>query len=137
VCRAERRRDADRRCKRNKRKGLVRPLGSLDTCEICGGEYEVKGGLQRYCPDCACAVAAETDREQGLAYYEGNKETINPKRRSRRRQNPDIRVCAICGKEFSSTHPRKKTCSKACGKELLLRLNRQYHRDGRRKRHDK
>lgn len=83
ACRIERHRETLRGFKAN------RPLGSTDICLICGNEYIVKAGRQKYCPDCAAEQLREADRKQGLEYYRKNKETINPARNKRRRKHPE------------------------------------------------
>lgn len=36
-----------------KRYKSERPLGSIDQCKICGKDFVVKSGMQKYCPECA------------------------------------------------------------------------------------
>ncbi|MDL2315488.1 hypothetical protein LJC59_00195 [Desulfovibrio sp. OttesenSCG-928-A18] len=108
YCREERRRAAGRRHLRRKRQGLARTIGEPDICPICGREYEVKGGNQRYCPECAPCVILENDAEQGLEWYMANREEINPARNSRRAQKtPRLTPCPVpgCGKEFVKHGP--------------------------------
>lgn len=107
-CRYERRLERGRERKKH---GAKRPIGSVDMCVICGNEYVVRGGNQKYCPECAKGAVAAIDRRQGLAYYRANKDTINPKRNENRRMPPVERE--VCGKIFK-THTRAKTCSPEC-----------------------
>lgn len=86
ICREDRRRKASRDGKRRERARETRPLGSKDSCAVCGKEYVVNSGKQKYCPTCAPEAVAEIDREQGIAYYHDNAATINPARNARRRQ---------------------------------------------------
>ena len=85
-CRAERHRESDRLCKARKRKGMTRQWGSVDKCAVCGGDYVVVSGNQRYCPDCGPCVVKEKDAVQGMAYYLANAEMINPARNMERRK---------------------------------------------------
>ena len=85
MCRAVRKAEQSAACKRRKRRGEVRDLGSLDKCTVCGGQYVVRSANQRYCPTCAPEAIAAVDREQGLAYYAANKTEINPARNAARR----------------------------------------------------
>ena len=72
-CRAERKREQTNRCKRD---GAVRKLGSIDHCQICGKEYIVEGGLQRYCASCAAKHLKEVDNAASLEYKKKNPEKI-------------------------------------------------------------
>lgn len=129
LCRVERRRTASRLGKRREARGLTRKIGSIDKCEICGGEYKVKSARQRYCPDCACAAWAEADREQSLAYYEDHKDEINPKRKAQRKKDTETRICIVCGQPFQSVYPRQKTCDEECARKHKNNLWREwYHR---------
>lgn len=78
----------------------MRPLGSIDTCIVCGGEYTVTGPNQRYCPDCAPCAVMEVDAAQGLDYYEAHKDDINPARRAKRRGVCKLTPCPECGRGF-------------------------------------
>ena len=99
-CRYERKLIRDRN---HKRHGAQRPIGSADQCAICGKKYIVKGGNQKYCPDCANDAVADIDRRQGLEYYRANRDVISRKRKEKRRIPP--KTCEICGKLFV-THTR-------------------------------
>lgn len=107
-CRAERKRDQNRR---HKSVGPARPLGSSDQCARCGNTYTVVGGNQKYCPDCTRDAYLDVDRQGGMQYYASNKDTINPARKLSRRK---VYVCAWCGKEYAAEGTRQKTCSSEC-----------------------
>lgn len=121
ACRLERRRAQDRAYKARKKEGQHRPIGSVDVCVVCGQEYEVAGGNQRYCPDCAPEAIAEVDRQQAMEWYEKNKDIINPARKVARRIGE--RECVICGAGYTAP-TATKCCSDACRREL----NRQRQR---------
>lgn len=93
-CRRGRERE---RARRYWKEGYKRPLGSIDKCKNCGGEYVVKGGLQRYCDKCAPIMIKQHDRIQALDYYNANRDAINKVRKIKRR---DIRKCPICGVDY-------------------------------------
>ena len=97
-CRIERRRQRDIQHKRRKRAGKTRPIGSSDTCIVCGKLYTVMGGLQKYCKKCAPKAIAEIDRRQGMEYYLKNREKNNPIRNRKKEKEPI--ACAVCGKDF-------------------------------------
>ncbi len=111
-CRAEIMRQRDRERKRN---GPLRNLGSTDNCAVCGNQYIVTSGLQKYCPNCAKDAVRAIDRVHGLEYYHANKERINPARNQKRRKT---NVCVICGKEFLANGSPTVTCSDECHNKL-------------------
>ena len=120
ICSEVRRKEADRAGHARMRRGETRQIGSMDTCQICGKEYMVMSGKQKYCPTCAPEAVAEIDRTQGLNYYTANADTINPARNEKRRRGP--RPCVICGELFDTPTPRKICDKDECSKEL----KRQY-----------
>ena len=90
ACREERRHDADRR---HKSKGTMRPLGSTDSCAVCGKPYIVNSARQKYCPDCAYEAVRAVDRPASRAWNQAHKETYYPaknaKRNAERAANPE------------------------------------------------
>lgn len=123
-CRAERSRKAGAEHKRRKRRGLVRELGSVDTCERCGKPYTVQGGLQRFCPECQPIHAAEYDRETSLTFYHENKERINPPRKMKRRKRGN--TCIICEAIFEPING-STTCSAECKRKLANKKTREWY----------
>lgn len=120
-CRAERIKAQQAKGKSPKRK-----LGSIDYCEICGKEYIVNGGLQRYCLDCKAEAVAVKDRAQGRAYMQEHRaESLERKQKNQRNR----KVCVVCGKPFYTGTPRV-TCSAQCA--TTLRAKRQREADFRR-----
>ena len=93
ACRLVRSREADAR-KRKKGRKAARPLGGIDKCTVCGKEYVVKSGRQKYCPDCAYEAVRKVDRPASRAWNQANKETYYParneKRRKERAENPEL-----------------------------------------------
>ena len=82
-CRAERKKEAARRCRE---KGKAdRPLGSTDYCERCGKPYTVKAARQRYCPDCAYEAVREADRPASIAWNREHKDSYYPAKNAKRR----------------------------------------------------
>ena len=63
-CREERKRETDARFRA--KHGADRPLGSIDHCDVCGGEYIVANWSQKYCPSCAPDAIRETARIAAL-----------------------------------------------------------------------
>lgn len=108
-CRLERRREMDAR---RHRAGSARHLGDTDKCVVCGADYIVTGGNQRYCPDCAPSAVAEKDRQQSLEWYAENKAEYNPGRNEKRRIKQV--ACTVCGKLFDCGGKPTKVCSPEC-----------------------
>lgn len=136
-CAADNAHNADFR--RARAAGHTRQLGSIDRCAICGAEYVVKGGKQKYCPD--CAPAAYKTAANALSsvwnlrtYADADKrEARNAARRSNFRAIS--RSCVICGQDFLPETPRRRTCSEACHVEDKRR--RQRIADAKRERRKK
>lgn len=104
ACREVRKKEA---AARYRRAGAQRPIGSTDHCTICGKEYIVNAGHQRYCPDCAPEAIREVDREASKRWNAEN--DFYAKRKQRRGQ----KVCVICGNPVPPGTPRT-TCSAEC-----------------------
>lgn len=125
-CRAARKRQQSVEFKRRKRAGQVRKIGSKDACIVCGKEYTVAGGKQKYCPDCAPEAVAAIDRAQGIAW---NAEHLPPDlRREMRQKSSALIPCVICGKMFRPGSGAPLTCSGACADELRKKRQAEYER---------
>jgi uncharacterized Zn ribbon protein/predicted nucleic acid-binding Zn ribbon protein len=124
-CRKERRRQQNRDFQR---RGTARPLGSIDLCAICGSEYTVTSGRQRYCPACAPEAVKAADRAQGRAWYAANGDP--DQRRTIRHDHAAELLCVICGKAYKPKDA-SLTCSKECSIALSKRRTQQYERDHR------
>ena len=105
-CRIEARRKRDRE---HKKRGTARPLGSIDKCQRCGAEYEVKSGLQKYCNDCA--------RDALLDWQKGHKKGYNKKSgqdvKKYQRRKSQNKICVYCEKSFK-TGTSSNLCSDYC-----------------------
>ena len=90
-CRSGRQREQGRRYKA---KGPDRPLGSTDTCMVCGKTYTVNSARQKYCPDCAYEAVRAADRPASRAWNQAHKDTYYPaknaKRNAERAANPEL-----------------------------------------------
>lgn len=110
-CRVERQRirNAARR-----KTGARRTLGSIDKCVVCGKEYVVEAGLQKYCKDCAPAAIRAVDREQSKKW---NRE--NGYYEARRAQGRNgIKICVICGGVIPPGS-NSVTCSPECHQQRI------------------
>ena len=74
ACRAERTRQRDREKYQRKKAGTARSLGSADICAICGKQYTVRGGNQKYCSECSVAEDKRRKNKSWLREYYGNPE---------------------------------------------------------------
>ena len=134
-CQAEADRKHNAEHYQRKKTGHAREIGSVSRCERCGAEYIVEGGLQRYCPACA----KEIWKEDALRRYKQNKDAINERRRPSRAEvykkavESRVRVCAVCGKEFTASSRRRLYCSDGCASKASAA--RQASRAGQRDKH--
>lgn len=42
-----------------------------------------------------------------------------------------MKVCVVCGREYSQWAPRQKTCTKKCSKERAKQYDKKYRKDKR------
>lgn len=70
--------------RRHKVCGTLRPLGSIDKCQMCGRDYVVNSGRQKYCQECRREAVLSWQREHKKIYIEETDQ--NAKRRERRKQ---------------------------------------------------
>lgn len=106
-------REAERiRYSRNRKK-TIRPIGSIDICPICGHEYAVTSGRQKYCSD-ACQKTAVMDwqRNQKREYAKRPEVKLAKQERLSERQ----KVCIYCLKKFW-TSTSTAYCSDYCRKQ--------------------
>lgn len=113
-CRAERTKKTNREYKARAKAGNARQIGSTDICQICGKEYTVTGGLQRYCPQCAPDAVREIDRAQSREWMAEHREEAAARKKEIAKKR---RVCKVCQKVFYSAEPTV-TCSSECAKVL-------------------
>lgn len=113
-CREEARRATSRN---HKRTGPARPLGSTDLCQACGQPYTVNAGRQRFCPACAESEVRKNVLASKRAHAAAHRDEYSAQKKADRQ---DRRVCAVCGKPFSSPTPTV-TCSPECAAENLRR----------------
>lgn len=126
-CREEQKKKTDRDAKARAKAGKTRKIGSTDVCVICGAEYVVNSGRQRYCPKCAPEAIREEARKESRAWIAEHREA-HYQRKAERAQNR--RVCKVCGKPYYSATPTV-TCSPRCGR--ILRSYNQAMADHRRR----
>lgn len=113
---------------RRKRTGTARPLGSTDKCLVCGQEYIVTGGKQKYCPECAEQAIRENDRKKSR---EWNAVNTTPEQRKATRKAASAEIpCAVCGKLFVPTDP-SVTCSPECRKIYQKRSSAKYESENK------
>lgn len=101
-CRAAARRESAKAARGN---GAARPLGSIDTCQLCGCEYTVKGSRQKYCPSCQRDANLAWQRMHKKEY--GKLPEVAQARNNRRKERK--KICGYCLRPFWSS-----TSSNAC-----------------------
>lgn len=98
-----------------RRSGPARPIGSTDRCVICGEEYVVASGLQKYCK--ACAATATRAAVQARHRQNERRRRADPVKgqavREAKRIVPAPRQCEVCGSLFYSGTP-SIYCSDGC-----------------------
>lgn len=117
--------------RRRREAGTKRPLGSIDKCVICGKEYTVVAGRQKYCSDaCQRQGVLEWQREHKRGYDKASGQDI--KKRERRKRVK--KICVYCLREFKS-NTSTNVCSDYCRREqkrlqqCIADINRGYKRD--------
>ena len=115
-CRAERKKDA---MQRFRQRGAVRPLGSVDQCVVCGGDYVVNSARQKYCPSCAPAAVREVDRAASRRWNRDNNYYESRTPATRR----GVKICVICGAPVPDG-TNAVTCSPECDKLCRKRAPR-------------
>lgn len=117
--------------RRHKKIGTKRPLGSTDKCVICGREYTVVSGRQKYCSAaCQRKGVLEWQREHKQGYDKASGQAA--KKQERRQQAQ--KVCIYCLQTFKSSTPTN-TCSPYCRREqtklmqCVADIKRGYKRD--------
>lgn len=98
--------------RRHKKIGTKRPLGSIDKCQRCNGEYIVKSGRQKYCLKCQREASLAWQREHKKGYHKASGQ--NAKKQERREQTE--KICVYCLKPFVSSSSTN-VCSDYCRSE--------------------
>ena len=117
--------------RKHRKTGTMRPIGSIDKCVICGLEYTVASGRQKYCSDaCQRIGVLEWQREHKKGYNKVSGQDIK-KQESRAAKQ---KICVYCLRPFTS-HTSSNLCSDYCRSEqkklsqCISDLNRGYKRD--------
>lgn len=117
--------------RRHKKAGTRRPLGSIDKCVICGAEYTVVSGRQKYCSDsCQRKGVLAWQREHKKGYHKTSGQDV--KKMERRKQAQ--KICVYCLRTFTSDRPTN-FCSDYCRSEqkklhqCITDINRGYNRN--------
>lgn len=96
-----------------KRKPTARPLGSIDKCALCGAEYTVRSGRQKYCSEtCQRIAVKEWQREHKKGYAKKSGQDI---KKQNRRQSVE-KICVYCLRPFKS-EVSTNLCSEYCREE--------------------
>lgn len=96
-----------------KRKPTVRLIGSIDKCVVCGNEYTVVSGRQKYCSKiCQRKGVLEWQKQHKKDYHKIAGQNI--KKLERRKQVK--KICVYCLRTFSS-NTSTNVCSDYCRSE--------------------
>lgn len=99
--------------KRHKKSGTKRPLGSIDKCAVCGKEYTVVSGRQKYCSDaCRRVGVLEWQRERKKGYNKASGQDV----KKQERRGAQQKICIYCLRKFKSDKPTN-LCSDYCRAE--------------------
>lgn len=116
--------------RRHKKQGTARPIGSIDTCKVCGSQYTVMSGRQKYCSNgCMRKALLDKQREYKTAYNKMSGQ--DAKKRDNRASVK--KVCSYCQRTFTS-HTPVRFCSEYCRSEQnkLLQCIRDINRGKKR-----
>lgn len=94
------------------RKPTMRPLGSVDQCKRCGGDYTVESGRQKYCPSCQRDASLEWQRDHKIGYSKNH--DVNSRKQEKRKNQQ--KICKYCQRPFR-TDTTTVYCSEYCKKE--------------------
>lgn len=96
-----------------RKRGALRPIGSKDICVICGEEYIVTSGRQKYCSEkCQRIGVLQWQKEHKKGY--SKKPEIKSKKQEIRNQQE--KVCIYCFRTFK-TDSSSPLCSDYCRAE--------------------
>ena len=117
--------------RQHKKSGTKRPIGSIDKCVICGSDYTVASGRQKYCSDaCQRKGVLEWQREHKKNYHKISGQDIQ----KQQRRNDTKKICAYCLRSFS-TNTTSNFCSDYCRieqkklQQCIADINRGYKRN--------
>lgn len=118
-CRAEKRKEYDKKAKLNKKLGKNIKIGvTIRKCAVCGEPFIMMSSQQKYCKKCASDAIKAADRAQSRGWLQravnkyGKIYTI--KRNTKRRSEKQEKICTVCGDKFIAKNKNSKTCSDRC-----------------------
>lgn len=99
--------------RQQKKTGGKRRIGSIDVCEVCGAEYIVNSGRQKYCSDdCQRKAVLEWQREHKKGYSKQSGQDV----KKQERRGAAKKICVYCLRTFASDKPTN-LCSDYCRSE--------------------
>lgn len=116
--------------RRHKKTGTKRPLGGIDKCVICGREYTVKSGRQKYCSACQREGVLAWQREHKRGYDKASGQDVKKMERRKKAK----KICVYCLRTFTSD-TSTNVCSDYCRREqskitqCIADINRGYRRN--------
>lgn len=95
-----------------KRGPTARPIGSTDFCALCGNEYTVAAGRQKYCPGCRRQGVLEWQKDHKKNYHK----TSGQADKKQARRDSAQKACVYCLRPFAGSS-LSNTCSAYCRAE--------------------
>lgn len=112
------------------RAGHARRLGSTDQCAVCGKDYTVESGAQKYCKDCAqtayTEAAHQISRAWNAEHYSAPEARAERNAKRRADRAATAVQCAVCGRLFVADYASQIYCSNACRTEGQRNYMRAY-----------
>lgn len=91
VCRAERKRKQKAEHEKRKKTGNNRLLGNTYKCEICGEDYTLESGTQRFCKKCAPIHLKEVDNKQSKNWNKIHTEEMKVHKENEKKRHEEIK----------------------------------------------
>lgn len=92
TCREERKKKAQSEYKQRAKMGSSRKIGEVYKCEICGADYILEGGLQRFCKKCAPIHLKEVENAQSKEWNRTHPEEIKKHKENEKKRYEEIKA---------------------------------------------
>ena len=116
LCRAEKRKEYDRRSKERQRAGKAIVLGeTVGICAKCGERFIFQGPLQKYCKKCADEAIRENDRKKTRGWLKRTvkkhgRRYADERNEAKRVEKKTPHKCELCGVFLEGVHANRRYC---------------------------